>query len=304
MREERLIVMMLLCVAGWGFQSPIFAQDAAGRARQALAEARAALGGEKLSTLRSLSVEGGYRRMMGQGREMSGDVTYDLLLPDKMMRTETMRPFGDMEITRLEAMNGDGVWEDQQQSGGGGGMVMIRRGVGGGGGEDPKKAQEMAQQAIRGEFARFSLGLLLTTASSFPVEYAFAGEAESPDGKADVLDVTGPNGFAARLFLDQKSHRPLMLTYKGKKPRMVMHTATGGPPSQADVEKRIRESEAEAARSPDVEYQIRFSDYKEVNGISLPHRISKGIESETSEEIEFKKFKVNPQIKPEKFVKK
>ena len=33
------------------------------------------------------------------------------------------------------------------------------------------------------------------------------------EGKADVLDVTGEGGFAARLFIDQKSHLPLMLTW-------------------------------------------------------------------------------------------
>ena len=303
MREKLLMVIMVLLAAGLEFHPNIFAQDGDSKAQQLLAQARAALGEEKLKSLQSLSVEGSYRRTMGQ-MEMSGDVTYDLLLPDKMMRTETMRPFGDMEISRLEAINGDSIWEDQQQSGGGGGMVMIRRGAAGSGG-DPKKAQELVNLAIRSEFARMSLGLLLTTTANFPVEYAFAGEAEAPEGKADVIDVKGPSGFAARLFIDQTSHRPLMLTYKGKQPRVMMHTTrSSGPPSEADVEKRIKDSEAEAAKAPDVEYQLRFSDYKEVSGISLPHKISKGIEGDTSEEIEFKKFKINPTIKPEKFVKK
>ena len=36
-------------------------------------------------------------------------------------------------------------------------------------------------------------------------QYTYAGEAESPDGKAYVIDVKDADGFAARLFIDQNS---------------------------------------------------------------------------------------------------
>ncbi len=296
--KEKLLIAMLVAVAAFTEVFPnVSAQDAANKAQQLIAQARAALGSEKL---KSLGAEGSYRRSLGS-REMNGELTLEMILPDKMLKVETMRPFGDLEINRLEAVNGDAVWEDQQRSGGGGGNIMIRRGGIGG---DPKKVQEMMQHGIRAEFARLSLGMLAQTPASFPVEYSYAGEAESPEGKADILDVKGPNNFAIRLFLDQKSHRPLMLTYKGKKPRAVMHMSTSGPPSEQELEKRMKDAEAEAAKAPDVEFQVRFSDYKSEGGVTLPHRISKGIESETNEEIEFTKFKINPQIKPEKFAKK
>jgi hypothetical protein len=297
MREKFLTTLLIVAALAVEFHPHIHAQEAANKARQLIAQARAALGADKL---KSLSVEGTYRRSMGQ-MEMSGEMTVEMILPDKILKVETMRPFGDLEISRLEAINGETVWEDQQQTGGGGGMVMMRRGAGGG---DPKQAQERLNALTRAEFARLTLGLMLATAS-FPVEFSYAGEAESPEGKADVLDVKGPNSFAARLFLDQKNHHPLMLTYKGKKPRAIMHSSnSSGPPSEADLEKRMKEAEAEMAQSPEVEFQVRFSDYKAEGGVTLPHKISKGVESETSEEIEFTKFKINPQIKPEKFVKK
>jgi hypothetical protein len=97
--------------------------------------------------------------------------------------------------------------------------------------------------------------------------YTYAGDAEAPGGKADVLDVKGEKNFAARLFLDQKTHRPLMLTYLGRKPRVVTSMSTDGPPSEQDLEKKIKEAEATAA---EVEFQVRFLDYKGVNGILLP----------------------------------
>lgn len=296
MREMLLIVLLLasavLCVLPAAAQ----AQDAATRAQQLLSQARAAAGGDKLKSLQSLSAQGNYRRLMGD-REMSGEITLELLQPDKMMRTETMSPMPGMEITRIEAMSGDKVWFDQQSSGMGGGMVMIRRPGG-----DTPQGQAMQQNAVRAEFARLALGLLLNTPSSFPAEYSFAGEAEAPDGKADVIDVKGPNNFAVRLFLDQKSHRLLMLTYKGRAPRMVMRT--GGPVQPEEMERRMKEAEEEATKQPEVEFQIRYDDYRDVGGISLPHRVTKAIDGNVNEEWEVAKYKINPSLKPEKFEKK
>src|SRR5262245_23847124 len=223
MREKSLILILVIAAAVTEMGAGVSAQDAAAKAQQLINQARAALGGDKL---KSLSVTGNYRRTFGQ-MEMSGEVTFDLLLPDKMMKTETMNPAPSIEITRVETLIGDDVWEDQQQHGGGAGIMIFRRAPGGPG-TDPQKAQDMMRQRVRSDFARLLIGWLLTTPSSFPVEFGFVGEAESPDGKADVLEVKGPAGFATRLFLDQKTHYPLMLTYNDKKPRIMTQTAAPG----------------------------------------------------------------------------
>jgi hypothetical protein len=300
MREKFLIAFLIIAAAMAELLPGVSGQDAAARAQQLIAQARAAVGGDKL---KSLSVTGSYRRTFGQA-EMTGEVSYELLLPDKMMKTETMNPMPSIEITRIEAINGDDVWEDQQRHGGGGGIVMFRRGPGGPA-TDPETAKEVLRQGVRSDFARLLIGWLLTTPSSFPVEFSFAGEAESPDGKADVLDVKGPARFAARLFLDQKTHYPLMLTYNGRRPRLLTQTVTAGAHrNPEEMEKRMKEMEDEAAKQPDVEYRIYLSDYREVNGVSFPHKLSRSIDNEVNEELEIKTVKINPQLKPEKFVKK
>jgi len=73
---------------------------------------------------------------------------------------------------------------------------------------------------------------------------------------------------------------------------------------EAEAAKRAKEMETEAAKEPEVEYRIHFSDYREVNGVSIPHKITRSIEDEVNEEMEIKNVKINPQLKPEKFVKK
>ena len=42
-------------------------------------------------------------------RQLNGEVTIDLQLPDKMLRTESMQPMGDATIETLQGINGDQV---------------------------------------------------------------------------------------------------------------------------------------------------------------------------------------------------
>jgi hypothetical protein len=130
-----------------------------------------------------------------------------------------------------------------------------------------------------------------------PLEFKYAGEAESPDGKADVLDVTGSNSFAAKLFLDKASHRPLMLVYRGASPRVVVQSQRGGPPP-ADP------THIPPPAPEQVDINMFLDDYKAVDGVMLPHHITRSVDGQPSEEIVFKTIKVNPAFKADTFVAK
>ena len=270
-------------------------EDAAAKAQTILAQARAALGGDaKWKTLQSLTISGKTRRIMGQ-MDMSGDLQFDILLPDKVMKSEILSPMAGIEITNTEVLNGNEVWNDQNSGGGHGGMVVMRSG----GPADTPEARERANQMRRAEITRMMIGTLLQAPAVSAVTFSYAGEAEAPDGKADMLEVKGANNFTARFFVDQKSHRPLMLTYQGRKPRVVTSTM-GGPPNEAEMEKIRKEAEAQAP----VEFQMRFSDYRDEGGISFPHHIVKSIGDEVNEEWTLTKFKLNSTFKADKFEKK
>ena len=273
-------------------------EDAAAKAQAVLAQARAALGSEaKLKALQILTISGNLHRVMGN-RDLNGEVQLDILLPDHTMKSETLAPMPGAEMTTIEVLNGAETWTDQS-SGHGAGMVVIRRGP------DTPQGRELAKLVVRAEITRLWLGLLLTAPASSGITYSFAGTAEAPDGKADVIEAKGANDFKVNLFLDQKTHRLLMITYQARKPRMIMNTVAGGErPSEEEMQKRLKEAQAQAAAQPMVEHQVRFSEYKDEGGIAFPHRISKAVEDEISEEWEFTKFKLNPGLKPEKFVKK
>lgn len=278
--------------------------DEKARAEELLAQARTALGGEaKLKAVQSLSVSGQLRQVIGtdDGQEqIQGDIQFDLLLPDKYKRTETTS-LGDgmAEITRISGINGEQAFLDAHASGGGG-MVIVRPGP-----TDPKSLATQSR-ALRREFARQLLSWLLVTPATLSLEYSYAGEAEVKDSKADAIDVKGPEDFAARLFLDKQTHRPLLLSYRGPQPRMGMVRRQMGNPE--DAEKQRKEIESQAARQADqpppmVDIEIYFADYRAEDGILLPHRITRAVNGQFSEEWELKKFKINPPLKADQFKK-
>ena len=263
-----------------------------------LKQARAALGGEtKLAKIQGLSATGTLAREMGD-RQVKGELTIDLQLPDRMVRTDSMSPMGDATVVMLNGINGDTLLRNSKTLNAGPGL-MIRMPPPPAAGTD---AETQALRAARADLARFALAFLLTSPASMPLEFTDGGEAESPDGKADVLNVKGPGSFAARLFFDQSSHRPLMLSYQGVAPRMVMSTMRGGPaPDPAGLQRRVEEAAAAQPPPQAVDIQMFLDDYRAEDGVLLPHHVSRSVDGKTTEEWTFKTIKINPAFKADAF---
>jgi hypothetical protein len=263
------------------------------KSEQLMAQARAALGGDgQFARVQGLTATGTFQRDVGD-RQLNGEVTIDLQLPDKMLRTESMRPMGDATIEMLQGLNGDQVLRHSRTIGGGPNM-MIRIAPPGGPDVD---GQALRNQ--RADMARFALALLLTSPPAVPLEFAYGGEAESDDGKAEVVDAKGPGSFATRIFFDQKTHRPLMLSYRGAAPRMVMRTQRGdGPPPGAGV------PGGELPPPQIVDIQLFLDDYRNVDGVMLPHHLSRSVDGKPNEEITFKTIRINPPFKADAFTAK
>jgi hypothetical protein len=299
---QRLLISLLslgLTISG------LFAQATGDkRAMELIGQARAALGGEnKLAKVQGLSGTGSYRRAL-QDRELAGELTLELQLPDKIIRTESANPFGDLTVITRQGLNGEALLRSQHAVNAPPGAV-----ISGG----PQPTGDALTQAIRGqraEMARLALALLLTAPPGVPIEFSYAGEAEAADGKADVLDAKGPSSFGAKLFLDKSSHRPLMLAYKGAAPQMRITTQRGdGPPPEGGRRTagpgRGGGPEPPTAPAPQiVDINMFFEDYQQVDGIWLPFHVSKSVDGKPSEEWTFKAIKVNPSFKADTFAAK
>jgi len=291
---QRLIVYFMSLAMTLGG----YAAGAAGdtKAEQLMAQARASLGGEKnLNKVQGLTATGTYQRTMPD-RQLSGEVTIDLQLPDRMLRTESMSPMGDTTIVTEQGLNGEKLLRNQRTMNAPPGMV-IRMGP-----PPTGDAEAQAVRNARADLARIVVAFLLTSPAALPLEFAYGGEAESDEGKADVVEAKGAGTFAARIFLDQKSHRPLMLTYRGVAPRVMIQTQQG-PPDGGHGQRGEPAHDAAPAMPPPqvVDITLYLDDYKSVDGVMLPHHMTRSVDGKPTEETTFKTIRINPAFKPDTF---
>jgi hypothetical protein len=266
--------------------------DGAARAATVLAEARTALGGEeKLRSVKTLHAAGDIRRSMGD-MQLEGELELLLEAPDKLRRNESIGMPGGGTMVRTEVLNGTEVWDDSSQRGGMGGPMMIMRGPGGREMTE-EQMKETRRRTRRADLARYMLAWLLATDAAV----THAGVAEAPDGKADVLEVKPAEGPAMRLFVDQETRMPLMLTWQGLQPRIMVRRPGGAPPSPDDITRQAD------GPPPEATFELRFEDYRAVDGIQLPHQISRGVSGSVNEEWTVKSYKVNASFKNNTFTK-
>jgi outer membrane lipoprotein-sorting protein len=320
MRIPKLFPALLLVLS---IAAPALAQNNDAKATEILNQARAAIGDEaKLKNLQGLSFSGSSRRMFGE-REINGEIEFDLLMPDKIKRTTitSVSPGADMTLT--EVVNGDQIWFESSSSmppGGPGGGRPGRMGGPGGPGGPGAGNPEARENNARTDLLRMLLGILAIAPASIKAEYSYAGEAKAPDGTADVIEVKGPGNSVSRVYVDQKTHRVLMVSYRGRNFQMI-RGGRGGPPGQRpeqgdgatgqrqeitpeEREKRRKEFAEQMARTPEIDIFIRFAEHKNVNGLNLPHLITRSTGSNINEELTISKYKINPKINHDKFVKK
>lgn len=307
--------------------SPLAPSAGQDRVDGIISATRKALGGEdKVAGLKTLTAEGPFRRSMG-GRDMEGTVIVTLARPVKMHRLEEMvmgGMVGGPTIERTTVLNGTTSWEDSQNRGGmGGGMrIVMQQGPGpGGGAMTPEQINEARTRRMRVQMFRLTAALLADAGTA----WTDAGVAESPDGKADILETKEETGRTLRLFIDQDTRLPLMVQYQDPKPMVLVAGGPGrgpggpgGPPSAAgpggapgqpgstmtpeEAQKRAEEMRRNPPQMGN--FAMHLGDFKKVDGLMLPHKIETSIDGEPNEEWTIEKYKVNPSVKADLWEKK
>jgi hypothetical protein len=309
--------------------------QAADRVSDIVSAMRKALGGDdKIAALKGLNAEGPFRRSMGQ-RDMEGTLNLIIMRPDKMRRVEEMAMggmVGGPSIERTSVLSGNTAWDDSANRGGmGGGIQMVFRegpGPGGPGGAGaaptPEQLNEARVRRMRVQLQRYLAALLGESTTA----WVDAGVAESPEGKADILETKEENGRTLRLFVDQATHLPLMVQYQDPKPMVMIAGGpgrgpggpgepggpggagargpggSGGPPpmNQEEVQKRMEEMRRNPP--PLGTFAIHLSDFKKVDGVLLPHKLDTSLDGQPNEEWTVEKYKVNPTVKADTWEKK
>lgn len=293
----------------------------AGDAAKVMADLKAALGGDKLAAVTTLTATGNAQRSMGD-RSMGGEYELAIELPGKYFAKQVMAQTPMGNIARKAGFNGDALIEeiDQPQMPGGGRMMVSFGGPSGPNASPEQQAQASARSlaSAKAEYTRMALGMFGAGLASQALEYSYGGVAEAPDGKADVINVKGAGDFAGKLFVDQKTHLPLMFSWMDKEPMQISTNTTqgrggaqqgvvqmNGSMSAADRDKLMADMQARMAEAEKnrkmVEFRMFYGDYKTVDGVKLPHHFQQAMGNEPSYEITIDKYKVNQKIDPKKF---
>jgi hypothetical protein len=233
------------------------------KAEQVLAEARKALGGDKLAGVKTLVASGRTRRVRGNNLV---PIEFELLieLPDKYVRVDEF-PAEDTDPTS-SGFNGDALIQIPPPPAGPvgargpgpagaappappsaptppapppaspAGAPTGARGTpasgapaampgGRGPAIDPRRAR---LAVVKQDYTRLALGLFAASSAS-PLTFSYAAVAEAPQGRADVLEVKGEGNFALRFFINSETRLPIMVTWNTP-PTNVIVTVPGQPP--------------------------------------------------------------------------
>ncbi len=313
---------------------PVRAQtpQAVDKAATVLAAAHEALGGEqKIAALKSFVASGQTRRLSGDNL-VPVEFEIDVQFPDKYVRKD--------EIPARESapsstgFNGDGLIQvpaPAEPPAAPARAGAASAAAGRPGGPPPMTPEQRAAQArkarvttIKQDFAKLTLGMFATSFSSYPLTFSYVGEAEAPQGKADVIGVKGEGNFDVRLFIASDTHLPIMISWEVP-PTNVILLAEGQPKpenpppgtvivpvpalppasaAQADKDKYAKDVQAIRAKTmagTKVENRIYFAEYRPTDGFQFPYRLRHAVGTETIEETTFDRIKLNAKIDPKKF---
>jgi hypothetical protein len=277
----------------------------AGDSGKVLADLRAALGGaDRLASIQTMTAVGVTRKTMGKS-VVESEASVMVELPRKYVSRGLLVP--SPRIYRSTGFDGERAINDTEQPSNIRSPVEERISVRTPGMVWPSGLQTPEQKAAadkrvvlaaKREFARMTAGMLASSHVAFPVEFTYEGQQDLPEGKAHVIDIRGADKFEARLFVAGATSLPLMLTWTDLQPWVVWST------SRADVSQeelgflemvKARQDASEAALKM-VEYRVYYSNFKVVDGLNLPHTLTRWIDGKVSDTTTFTEIRITSKI--------
>jgi hypothetical protein len=194
--------------------SLLTAQAPAKDAATVLAQAREALGGEKrLSAIKNFVATGRTQQVRGDNLV---PIEFEIAVefPDRYVRKDEI-PAQESGPTST-GFNGEELIQLPVPS-----VPMPPPGIGRAGAPagPPPQAQLDAMRrqrvaTVKQDFARLTLGMFAGSFSGYPLTFTYIGEAEAPQGRADVLEAKAPPNFTLRFFVNSQTHLPIMVSWQ------------------------------------------------------------------------------------------
>ncbi|CAN5242891.1 hypothetical protein BH10ACI1_BH10ACI1_32890 [soil metagenome] len=295
------------------------------RAIEIMRLARQAIGGEEnIKAVQSLSVTGKAMKTFEFEKDLRierGDWELNLQMPNKiskMMRINTENNVGnnvrtentDKQVDVVIVRKGDGtenqtITTDSPQK-----VVVIRKGDGNNmvWNENTNTNGETRNAVVtednrgegetfqRNDFFRTAVSLLLTSPQGNDADYVYAGETNVDGTNCEIVQINS-GGTSVKLFLNKSTHLPVMMSYTDAKPLVFRVTSSENNSNDNNVKVIVNNPK----ESQTAEFQVKFSDYRAVNGLQFPFKWTQTIDGKADESIEVSAYQINPANIAEKF---
>ncbi|HKW02637.1 MAG TPA: hypothetical protein VJN96_22635 [Vicinamibacterales bacterium] len=271
----------------------------------ALADARAALGGDAaLGAVTSFVVTGSLVHNTS-GVRLQSDIEIDCVVPSQYVRVErrvaSRGPLGSFVITSWHGFNVDTLINRTEAPGADIPVVIDPNPP-----TTPQEADDRAAKGLAGQrraFAKLALALFATTFKVYPVTFT-AAASPNPAETGAVFDVAGADGLAFQLAFDAATRLPARISWMAKPivSATIVHTTTvtsrgdvvSGPPGT------LPPGDPTAGLA-EVPWQQSIGDFRVESGLNLPHRLTTTVDGKPYEDIKIDKYKINVKIDPKKF---
>lgn len=149
---------------------------------------------------------------------------------------------------------------------------------------------------------RTALSLLLTAPQGMDVEYLYGGETSVDGTSCNVVEARF-SGASIKLFLGKDSNLPVMMSYTGAKMPVMMwiHKGDAEGAEGPAAEKSVKTFNHKIHAPEMAEFQVRFSDYRNVNGVLLPYKWTQTVGGQMDEVFDVTGYEINPANIADKF---
>jgi hypothetical protein len=296
-----------------------------------LAKAREAMGGDAvLKAISTVTVTGSLMEDIGP-KKLETAVEYFYELPDKFVRRGARSfetgPETTGRMTLRDGFNGDGLIAERNTPNMGVSPQLEIPDSG------PRQSAEVIRQqqvlSAKRDFVRLMFPLFADSMPSHPLTFTYVGVDTLPltrGGPAisvHVIEARDRTAFVVRLYLDQATHLPAMVSWQSRPPvvysQSMYVTTQGGISTAANVPPAIVPMTSSQAppggvtiTSPNtvadptrgmanIEYRRALTDYKLQDGVRWPHRITTRVGERVSDDLRLGKFNLNKPIKANTF---
>jgi hypothetical protein len=311
-------VSIVLLVVGWldgGGASQT--QDAKGasraRAVELIAAARRAAGidlaaghpktisasGKSRRTIRYLSVQSP-TRVEDRQRELSGKFEFDFAPPDRFRLRMKGGTLGGYGFSIEEVVNGEEAWRNPPMS-----VRSFNRDprvidVG-----DVERTLMMQARTARQQIALNSLGWLVTTPTSYPLDFHDAGIFENGGDSLNAAIAETLDGLRISLLFDQRTSLLVGLAtayFDTFQEAVIAEVSSVDRRFVSGTYARARE-ERRRRRRPRQQQEVvwRFTDHRPISGILVPHHSTIFFNGAMIEENWITSVRINEPINPKKF---